>query len=308
MIIFYHQRQNQSYMKPTSFSILFLLLIVLFSCNSNNNDAKYAVAADATLSEEPAAVESVAELSMSEKDKATDKDDTELKTVEPALIKKKIIKDGNISVKTNDIAISKKNIDELLKKLNAYYETEDLQNNDQAISYNLKIRVPAANFEKLISSIENGKDELTSKNIQARDVTEEFVDITTRLANKREYLKRYKELLSKASTVKDILAIEENIRVIEEEIESKEGRLKYLSDQVSFSTLALNLYKEKEYVYKPQAQDKFSERIKNSISEGWTSIIDFLLWTIAIWPFIILITGIVYIVRKIKRKRKNKVQ
>ena len=308
MSIFYHQRQNQSYMKPTSFSILFLLLIVLFSCNSNSNDTKYAVAADATLSEEPAAVESVAELSMSEKDKATDKDDTELKTVEPVLIKKKIIKDGNISVKTNDIAISKKNIDELLKKLNAYYETEDLQNNDQSISYNLKIRVPADNFEKLISSIENGKDELTSKNIQARDVTEEFVDITTRLANKREYLRRYKELLSKASTVKDILAIEENIRVIEEEIESKEGRLKYLSDQVSFSTLALSLYKEKEYVYKPQAQDKFSERIKNSISEGWTSIIDFSLWTIAIWPFIILITGIVYIVRKIKRKRKNKVQ
>ncbi|MCV9933308.1 DUF4349 domain-containing protein [Flavobacterium sp. LS1R47] len=295
-------------MKSTSFSILFLLSIVLFSCNSSNGDANYAVSADATLSEAPASLESVAELSMPEKDKVTEKDDAVLKTVEPVLIKKKIIKDGNISVKTNDIAVSKKNIDELLKKLNAYYETEDLQNNDQAISYNLKIRVPADNFEKLISSIENGKDELTSKSIQARDVTEEFVDITTRLANKRDYLKRYKELLSKASTVKDILAIEENIRVIEEEIESKEGRLKYLSDQVSFSTLALNLYKEKEYVYKPQAQDKFSERIKNSISEGWTSIVDFLLWTIAIWPFIILITGIVYIVRKIRRKRKNKVQ
>ncbi|MBF7092483.1 DUF4349 domain-containing protein [Flavobacterium sp. ALJ2] len=295
-------------MKSTSFSLLFLLSIFLFSCNSSNGDAKYAVAADATLSEAPASVEPVTELPMPEKDKVTEKDDTGLKTVEAVLIKKKIIKDGNISVKTNDIAVSKKTIDELLKKLNAYYETEDLQNNDQAISYNLKIRVPADNFEKLITSIENGKDELTSKSIQARDVTEEFVDITTRLANKREYLKRYKELLSKASTVTDILAIEENIRVIEEEIESKEGRLKYLSDQVSFSTLALNLYKEKEYVYKPQAQDKFSERIKNSISEGWTSIVDFLLWTIAIWPFIILITGIVYIVRKIRKKRKNKVQ
>lgn len=291
-------------MKQFFLSIIILLLIA--SCNSNNNetsnDAK--IMAVSLPPPSPPGTSSHDKA----KEEVSESNNPEPGTIKPVVKEKKIIKDGTVSVKTNDIAISKKNIDELLKKLNGYYETEDLQNNDQAISYNLKIRVPADNFEKLISSIENGKDELTSKNIQARDVTEEFVDITTRLANKREYLKRYKELLSKASTVKDILAIEENIRVIEEEIESTEGRLKYLSDQVSFSTLALNLYKEKEYVYKPQAQDKFSERIKNSISEGWTSIVDFLLWLFSIWPFIILITGIVYIVRKIKRKRKNKIQ
>ena len=223
----------------------------------------------------------------------------------PKNINKKIIKDGNISVKSDDIIASKIAIDNLIKTLNAYYESEDLQNNDQTISYNLKIRIPANSFEKLILSIENGKDEIKGKSIQARDVTEEFVDIETRLANKREYLKRYKELLAKASTVKDILAIEENIRTLQEEIESREGRLKYLSDQVSFSTLNINLYKEIAFVYKPQPQDKFTERLKKSISNGWASCINFMLWLITIWPFIMLITIAAFIVKRVKKNRKN---
>lgn len=290
------------------FFLSIIILVLAASCNSNSNETSNDSKVMAMEIPPPPPPSTGSDTNYKDKKEVSEDKNTEPETIKPVVKEKKIIKDGTVSVKTNDIAASKKNIDELIKKLNGYYEVEDLQNTDQSISYDLKIRVPADNFEKLISNIENGKDELTSKSIQARDVTEEFVDITTRLANKREYLKRYKELLSKASTVKDILAIEENIRVIEEEIESTEGRLKYLSDQVSFSTLNLNLYKEKEYIYKAREQDKFSERIKNSISEGWTSIVDFLLWLFSIWPFIILITGIVYIVRKIRRKRKNQAQ
>ncbi|MBP7185017.1 MAG: DUF4349 domain-containing protein, partial [Saprospiraceae bacterium] len=239
--------------------------------------------------------------------KDVDADNTEKEILgdKSSVDKKKIIKDGNISVKTNDINASKKAIDDLLKKLNAYYEREDLQNDDQTISYDLKIRVPANNFEIFITSLEKGNLEIVSKSIQARDVTEEFVDVETRLSNKREYLKRYKELLSKASTVKDILAIEENIRTIQEEIESKEGRLNYLTDQVTFSTLDINLFKEKEFVYKPQPQDKFSERVKKSISNGWTSVVNFTLWTISIWPYYILILVGFFVIKRVFKKYKK---
>jgi len=222
--------------------------------------------------------------------------------------KKKIIKDGNMSIKSIDIAESKKGIDELVKKHNAYYDSEELQNNDSRISYDLKIRIPSENFEKFISQIEQGKDEISNKSIHSRDVTAEFVDTEARLNNKREYLKRYKDLLSKAASVKDILAIEENIRTLQEEIESKEGLLKYLSDQVAYSTLDISLYKENEYIYKAKQKDKFIERIKRSLSDGWTSIVDFLLWILTIWPFIILILAATYIFRSRIKKRKVKQQ
>lgn len=219
--------------------------------------------------------------------------------------KKKIIKDGNISVKTKDIITGKKNIDEVLKQLNAYYETEDLQNDDQRISYNLRVRVPAENFEKLIATLENGKEEVQSKSIQARDVTEEFVDIESRLKSKREYLNKYMSLLTRATTIKDILAIEENIRIIQEEIESREGRLKYLTDQVSFSTLSINLFSEKEYVYKPEQEDNFSERVKKALSNGWNSIVELLLVIFSIWPFVVIIIAGLVIFRKWKKRNRN---
>ena len=218
---------------------------------------------------------------------------------------KKIIKDGDISVKSKDIDNSKKALDKLVKSLNGYYENERLEKYDDKISYDLKVRIPSQNFEKLLTAVENGTDELQSKNVQARDVTAEFLDIDTRLNNKRQYLKRYQELLSKAGNVKDIIAIEENIRNLQEEIESSVGRLKYLGDQVSYSTLNVNLYSEKDYVFKPEPQDNFWERFKTSISDGWNSIVSFFLWTIGIWPFLIIGFVVLYFVRPWWKKRRD---
>ncbi|MGV8992840.1 MAG: DUF4349 domain-containing protein [Flavobacterium sp.] len=217
---------------------------------------------------------------------------------------KKIIKDGDISVKSKDIDSSKKALDILVKSLDGYYENESLDKYDERISYTLKVRIPSQNFEKLLTAVENGTDELQSKNVQARDVTAEFLDIETRLSNKRQYLKRYQELLSKAGNVKDIIAIEENIRNLQEEIESSVGRLKYLGDQVSYSTLNVNLYSEKDYVFKPEPQDNFWERFKTSLSDGWNSIVNFFLWTIGIWPFIIIGFVVLYFVRPWWKKRR----
>ncbi|WP_461788596.1 DUF4349 domain-containing protein [Pedobacter sp.] len=218
--------------------------------------------------------------------------------------KQKIIKDGNITLKSKNVIHSKKAIDQSLKKMDAYYESEDLQNNEQSMAYNLKIRVPAVNFERLIANLESGEDEIEAKNIQARDVTEEYVDIETRLATKREYLQRYKQILAKAATVKDILAVEGNIRTLLEEIDSQEGRLKYLADQVSFSTLNINLYEQKNYIEQPKSS--FLTRIKIALNSGWQSIVNFTLWLLGIWPYLtIALIGYVMIRRSIKQ-RKNR--
>jgi hypothetical protein len=218
---------------------------------------------------------------------------------------KKIIKDGRMSIKTNDIALGKKNADALVKQFNGYYDNEELQNDDRNTSYDLKIRVPAQNFEGLVAAIESGKDEIINKSIHSRDVTGEYIDIESRINSKREYLKRYKELLAKANTVKDILEIQENIRNLQEEIESREKQLKYLSDQVDFSTLDIHLFKLKEYTYKPVQEDKFIERIKKSVSNGWSSFVSLVLWIISKWPYLLLIVAIYLIYKNKKKKLKN---
>ncbi len=220
--------------------------------------------------------------------------------------KKKIIKDGNIQLKVSNLEKSKSRIDTLIAKYKGYYDNVNFNNTDYESTYNLKIRVPSDNFEKLVAGVESEDAEVTFKAIRARDVTEQFIDLETRLENKRNYLKQYNELLKKAKTVKDILDIEEKIRGLEEEIESTEGRLKYLNDQVSYSTLDLTLTKVKAFRFVPKEHGQFIERLKQSLSRGWFGFVSFILFPIRIWPFWIILAIVIPLWKKWRKRRKEK--
>ena len=222
------------------------------------------------------------------------------------VIKKKIIKDGRLGLRVSELEKTKLRIDTLIKNHGGYYANESFNNTEWESSFNLKIRIPSANFEKLISEIETGDGEILYKEIDARDVTDQFIDLETRLENKRNYLIRYNDLLKKANSVKEILDIEEKIRGLKEEIESTTGRLKYLSDLVDYSTLDLTISKQKDFKYNPAKRNKFSESFKQSLSKGWFGFVDFLLIIIKIWPFWIIVTFILYFWKKYKMTKNKK--
>jgi ribosomal protein L7/L12 len=219
--------------------------------------------------------------------------------------KKKIIKDGRIIVEVGNLKEAKHLMDSLLKIYDAYYANESYNDGYNELSYELTIRVPSVNFESLIVNIEMGSGKLSHKEIEARDVTDQFIDLESRLESKLKYLERYRELLKSAKTVIDILEIEEKIRVIEEEIDSTEGRLKYLNDLVGYSTLRLRLIEEKDIQLRTSKQARFALRFKHAISNGWFGFVDFLIGVLQLWPFAIVI-GILYpLIRSFRRRRKG---
>ena len=218
---------------------------------------------------------------------------------------KKVIKDGQLQLQVTDLQETRLRMDALAKTYNAYYANESYNNSDVETSFNLTIRIPCANFEKFIADIESGKGEVLFKHILARDVTDQFIDLETRLETKRNYLEKYRELLKQAKNVKELLEIEEQIRGLEEEIESTTGRLKYLSNQVDYSTLELMISKPKDFKFNPENRHKFSERIKQSLSKGWFGFVDFVLFLIRIWPLGLIATVVGFIWKRFK-KRKNK--
>lgn len=220
--------------------------------------------------------------------------------------KKKIIKDGRLGIKVTEVEKAKSRIDSLVKNNGGYYANETFNNTDYEASYNLRIRIPTDKFEKFIAEVESGDGEILYKQIDARDVTDQFIDLETRLETKRNYLARYRELLEKAKSVKEILEIEEKIRGLEEEIESTTGRLKYLGDLVDYSSLDLMISKRKEFKYTPGERDKFTERLKQSLSKGWIGFVDFLLFLIRIWPFWIIAGILFYFWKRFRNRRKIK--
>jgi hypothetical protein len=220
-------------------------------------------------------------------------------------ITRKIIKDGNMEIRVKNLDQGKIQIDSLVKRFQGYYAEETFNNQDYSHDFSLRIRIPSDKFELFIAQAESAIGDLVFKNVSSRDVTEEFIDLETRLKNKKNYLNRYGDLLKQAKSVKDILEIEEKTRAIEEEIESTEGRLKYLNNQVDYSTLELRITKKNDYNFIPQNQGNFFDRLTFSLVKGWYGLVTFTLFVIRLWPFWIIVSVIYYLVRRILRRRRR---
>lgn len=200
-----------------------------------------------------------------------------------------IIKTANYKFQVENVDSSTKRIERLVVPYKAFIADMNLVATSSEVSNNLVIRVPSQNFEELIETL--GKEALFTnfKRISADDVTEEFVDIESRLKTKKEVRDRYVDILkSKAKTVADVLKAEEQIRILQEEIEAKEGRLKFLQSRVSMSTINLEIYQQVDYKETPDTYEKpYVIQAKQGLSNGWTLVTTLTLFLINIWPIVI---------------------
>lgn len=107
----------------------------------------------------------------------------------------------------------------------------------------LVFRVPSAAFETALGALEQAGT-VRSRTVKGVDVTEQYVDVETRLNNNRALRDRLRELLAKAREVKEILLIETELSRLQAEIDSMEARLRLLSDQIQLATLTVDLYQK----------------------------------------------------------------
>ena len=286
-------------------NFLFYIILIFFflfsSCNSNRENVATLDSGDGMakmqMAEAPPAPEQTS---------AVEFDSQSPETVTAGVTdSRKIIRDGRMEIRVKQLEQGKRDIDSLVKEYKGYYADETFNNQDYAHGYSLKIRIPSAGFDAFISAIEAGEGEVSFKNITSRDVTEEFIDLETRLKNKQHYLDRYGDLLKQARSVKDILEIEEKTRLIEEEAESVQGRLKYLNNQVDYSTLDLQITRKNDYNLQSNQKGSFIDRLKLSLVKGWFGLVSFTLFVIRLWPFWIIVALLYYVVRMIIRKRRK---
>ncbi|WP_157960460.1 DUF4349 domain-containing protein [Marinimicrobium alkaliphilum] len=91
--------------------------------------------------------------------------------------------------------------------------------------------------------------EVTARSINARDVTEQVVDTQAQLDNLLALRERYRQLLDRADTVKDMLEIERQLAQVQSQIDMYENRRKHLDRQVDYAQVSLTL--EQRRVYGP---------------------------------------------------------
>lgn len=107
-------------------------------------------------------------------------------------------------------------------------------------STTIAVRIPAARFSPSLDAFIKLGD-LLDRNVSARDVTEQFRDLETRLDNARAVRERLAALLARAHDVEDALRVERELARVTEQIELMEGQLKRLRELIAFSTIHVRL-------------------------------------------------------------------
>jgi hypothetical protein len=216
---------------------------------------------------------------------------------------KKIIHTADIRFKVEDLKKAESAIKARVKAMGGYISNENQNRQSGNLENSWTARIPAEKFDTFLGDVEKESIYVDSKNVSAEDVTAEYVDNELRIKSKQKVFERYLELLKQAKNVQEIMAVEEQIRVIREEIEAKEGRQKYLNDQVDFSTISVTFYQETETSSAPE--QPFYLKIWKNFVEGWSSLFNTIIGLFYLIPYFLLIFVLFYFLRKWWRNRKN---
>lgn len=223
----------------------------------------------------------------------------------PIKTPEKIIKDAFIGFEVESYNTSMANIRRYVAMHEGYFSKEDQEAGGYRTSNTLVIRIPNNNFDALVSDLIKEAKTMDYNRVNARDVTAEYIDVSARIKAKQEVEARYYEILKKAKNVEEVLQVEDKIRVIREELEAAQGRLRYLSDQVAYSTITLNVYEEKPYT--ASAAPGFWDEMGNGFEAGWEGILMFFIGLAYAWPLLILFAAFWLLVRfLIKRAAKRR--
>lgn len=126
----------------------------------------------------------------------------------------------------------------------------------QRSSTQLVLRIPAAKLKSVMAELaELGVVE--AQTLQAQDVTAEYVDLESRIKVLRETQTQLLELLGKAKTVEEALHVRNALDDVTMELEVALGRMRQLSDLISFSTLTVTLVERGPQQVLPTSNDPF---------------------------------------------------
>lgn len=276
--------------------LLLILLVLSFSCKKSEADGKDKVM---SVNEGGLAVPPPPKMVQVKSAKLAIANSEESITDEK--IEQKIIKTADIRFESNDLEETYSKIIEAAKKLHAIIQNDTEGKDYGSVFRRLIVRVPSKNFDLFLGDISKGVTYFDNKEISSQDVTEEYIDIDARLKAKKILEARYLELLKKANKVSEMLEIEAQLSAIREEIEAKEGQLRYMQSQISMSTITIEFYKT--VANEGGATISYGSKIWNAIKSGFNEISNFFITLLSIWPFLIILAVVVHFIRKRFKKK-----
>lgn len=180
-----------------------------------------------------------------------------------------IVRTGYLTVEAKDVQGVRQQVTTIVAGLRGIIATEDSGSDDegQLQRANLVLRIPTAAYDRAMSQLADPKlGKVKQIKQESTDVTEQVVDINSRVASQRDALNRMRAMLSRANTIAEIISVESELTRRETELESLLARQKSLAGQTELATVTLTLVRPGEAPPPPSEPDR---GFLTGLSRGW---------------------------------------
>jgi len=150
---------------------------------------------------------------------------------------------ANLTIQVGKVSKAVTEATALAERHGGFVEEKSDCGEEAATSASLTLRIPVKAFKSAVDGMAS-LGTVTRRNVEGEDVTEKYVDLESRLKNKLVLRDRLKQLLDKATEVKDILALEKELNRVQSDIDAMAAHMKSLKGKADYATVHLNLQRK----------------------------------------------------------------
>ncbi len=152
-----------------------------------------------------------------------------------------IVRDAEMRIEAEDPADVVKNIGDLANRLGGWVVDSEAA---EGSFFTITVRVPADQLDAAIEEVQRQSTKVLNNSTNSRDFTEEYIDLNARIGTLSTTRDALQELLRDSELADDlqqVLEVRREITDIESQLESLEGRLRFITQSAAFSKLTVHV-------------------------------------------------------------------
>ncbi|AXG80944.1 DUF4349 domain-containing protein [Streptomyces paludis] len=142
---------------------------------------------------------------------------------------------------------------------------------DDGVHSTVVLRVPQESYDAVLRELA-GTGKLLSRSTNAKDVTDQVVDVNSRIASQRASVARVRELMDQAVKISDVVQLEGELSTRQAELESLLARQASLKDRASLATITLDLSEAPAKVAEEKKKDS-EPGFLDALGGGWDALV-----------------------------------
>jgi len=239
---------------------------------------------------------------------------------QPASTDRLVIRNADLSIVVADVPARVTAIQNMAAAMGGFVVSSNLYETytnagDPVPQAQISIRVPHEKLNTALDEIKKDTVEVQNENQSGQDVTDQYVDLQSRLKAKLVAEEQLTEIMQEARRTEDVLAVYAQLQQIQSEIEVLRGQIRYTEQSAALSAISVNIIAEE--IVKPievggwKPEGVARDAIQNLIY-FWQGFVDFMirfsLYTLPVLITIVLPLALVFLLlrwifRKLRRTK-----